>query len=211
MRFDLFVPNLYPALLCFFAILLNAVLVRWLSNHLWKTTLAWSVMATAIQKLGDRGEALVRRHFACLKCKRIGTLKPLIKNFKCADIICDFCGYLAQVKTNRVNDINTFPKSILGAGWLPQKERMDAGIFFCIFFCSNRQTKPKEFLNFLSCRRIAKWKNVRPTASPQKDCQKSRMARLLAKRRWDCHQGNASEMMPKKPRRSCSVICSSYP
>ena len=90
-------------------------------------------MATAIQKLGDRGEALVRKHFACLKCKRTGTLKPLIKNFKCADIICDFCGYLAQVKTNRVNDISASPKSILAATWLPQKERMDAGIFFVIF------------------------------------------------------------------------------
>jgi type II restriction enzyme len=105
-------------------------------------------MATAIQKLGDRGEALVRRHFACLKCKRTGTLKPLIKNFKCADIICDFCGYLAQVKTNRVNDINTFPKSILGAGWLPQKERMDAGIFFSIFFVLIDKQNQKNFSIF---------------------------------------------------------------
>ena len=39
-------------------------------------------MATEKQKLGDRGESLIRKNFSCLKCKRSGTLKPLIKNFK---------------------------------------------------------------------------------------------------------------------------------
>tara|TARA_B100000963_G_C22260320_1_gene508253 strand:- start:18 stop:302 length:285 start_codon:yes stop_codon:yes gene_type:complete len=94
-------------------------------------------MATEKQKLGDRGESLIRNNFSRLKCKRSGTLKPLIKNFKCADIICDFCGYLAQVKTNKVTDINVFPQSVLGAAWLPQKKRMDAGIYFSNFFCLN--------------------------------------------------------------------------
>ena len=105
-------------------------------------------MATEKQKLGDRGEVLIRKNFACLKCKRHGTLKPLVKNFKCADIICDFCGYLSQVKTNQVKDINTFPKSILGAAWLPQKERMDAGIYFSIFFVLIDKQNHKKFSIF---------------------------------------------------------------
>mgnify|MGYP001447241405 CR=1 FL=1 len=102
-------------------------------------------MATEIQKLGDRGEALVRRHFACLKCKRTGTLKPLIKNFKCADIICDFCGYLAQVKTTNVTNIDKFPSKVLGAAWKPQKERMDAGIYFPLFVVLKNKNKYSVF------------------------------------------------------------------
>ena len=105
-------------------------------------------MATEKQKLGDRGESLIRKNFSFLKCKRSGTLKPLIKNFKCADIICDFCGYLAQVKTNKVRDINVFPKSVLGAAWLPQKERMDAGIYFSIFFVLIDKSNLKKFSVF---------------------------------------------------------------
>ena len=91
-------------------------------------------MSTEKQKLGDRGEQLIRKNFNCFICKRTKTLKPLIANFKCADLICDFCGYLAQVKTNNVDNVDIFPKQILGAAWAPQKERMDAGIYFPIFF-----------------------------------------------------------------------------
>lgn len=54
-------------------------------------------------------------------------------NFKCADVICDFCGYLAQVKTATVRDISVVPKGVLGAAWGPQKERMDASIYFPLF------------------------------------------------------------------------------
>jgi type II restriction enzyme len=49
-------------------------------------------------------------------------------------IICDFCGYLAQVKASVKSDINVLPVSILGAAWSAQKERMDAGIYFPLFF-----------------------------------------------------------------------------
>ena len=70
-------------------------------------------MTTAKQKLGDFGEEFVRKNFDCPKCKRKKTLKRLPPNFKCADIICDFCGYLAQVKTKTVSDINKFPSKIL--------------------------------------------------------------------------------------------------
>ena len=95
-------------------------------------------MATRNQKIGELGEQLVkqlaRRDLGCFRCKRKNSLEQLPKNFKCADLICDFCGYLAQVKTTSVNDIDSFPNSILGAAWGPQKKRMDAGIYFPIFF-----------------------------------------------------------------------------
>ena len=54
-------------------------------------------------------------------------------NFRCADIICDFCGYLAQVKSTKRADVDTLPKSLMGSAWGPQKERMDAGIYFPLF------------------------------------------------------------------------------
>ena len=64
---------------------------------------------------------------------------------KCADVICEFCGYLAQVKSNNFKDINVFPKTVLGAAWGPQKERMDAGIFFPLFIVLFSETNSKEF------------------------------------------------------------------
>tara|TARA_B100000965_G_scaffold138379_1_gene115208 strand:- start:198 stop:641 length:444 start_codon:yes stop_codon:yes gene_type:complete len=90
-------------------------------------------MATEKQKLGDFGEKFVKQNFPCPKCKNLKTLKQLPPNFKCADIICDFCGYLAQVKTKNVRDIDNIPTRVLGAAWKPQKERMDAGIYFPLF------------------------------------------------------------------------------
>jgi type II restriction enzyme len=48
-------------------------------------------------------------------------------------VICDFCGYLGQVKTVATNNILEVPKKILGAAWGPQKERMLAGIYFPLF------------------------------------------------------------------------------
>lgn len=90
-------------------------------------------MRTNKQLLGDFGENLIIKKFNCPRCKRIKSLKKLPQNFKCADIICDFCGYLAQVKTKTVSDIEKFPSKVLGAAWGPQKERMDAGIYFPLF------------------------------------------------------------------------------
>ena len=65
-------------------------------------------MATEKQKLGDRGESLIRKNFSCLKCKRSETLKPLMKNFKCEDILWDFCRYLAQVKQKKLKILMYF-------------------------------------------------------------------------------------------------------
>lgn len=90
-------------------------------------------MATNKQILGKFGEQMVVKNCACPKCKKSKTLKLLPSNFKCADIICDFCGYLAQIKSSTVKDINKLPDKILGAAWGPQKERMDAGIYFPLF------------------------------------------------------------------------------
>ena len=90
-------------------------------------------MPTKKQELGEYGELVVVKNCSCPKCKRSKTFKRLPTNFKCADIICDFCGYLAQVKATNVKNLNKVPKSILGAAWGPQKERMKAGIYFSLF------------------------------------------------------------------------------
>lgn len=90
-------------------------------------------MATSKQLLGAWGEKLVAKKCACPKCKRTKTLKQLPTNFKCADLICNFCGFLAQVKTMRVTAVSPLPKQVLGAAWGPQKERMDSGIYFPLF------------------------------------------------------------------------------
>ena len=90
-------------------------------------------MPTDKQKLGVFGEDLVVKNLICQKCKRKKTLKKLPMNFKCADLICDFCGFLAQIKSSNVKNINNLPNSILGAAWKPQQERMDAGIYFPLY------------------------------------------------------------------------------
>jgi type II restriction enzyme len=90
-------------------------------------------MATEKQKLGAWGEQLVAKKCDCPKCKRPRTLRRLPTNFKCADLICDFCGYLAQVKAVSVRMLDPLPKTVLGAAWRPQKERMDAAIYFPLF------------------------------------------------------------------------------
>jgi type II restriction enzyme len=83
--------------------------------------------------LGAFGEERVVRDCSCPRCKRVRTLVRLPSNFKCADVICDFCGYLGQVKSVTTKDIETVPTRILGAAWRPQKERMEAGIYFPLF------------------------------------------------------------------------------
>lgn len=73
------------------------------------------------------------RSCRCPKCKRIRTLRQLPPNFRCADVICDFCGYLAQVKAATVMDVDQPPRQVLGAAWGPQSERMRSGIYFPLF------------------------------------------------------------------------------
>lgn len=90
-------------------------------------------MPTDKQKLGKMGEEYVSRMCACPSCKRPKTLRRLPANFKCADLICDFCGYLAQVKTKRTESLAVIPNRILGGAWGVQQDRMDSGIYFPIF------------------------------------------------------------------------------
>lgn len=90
-------------------------------------------LTTLKQQLGADGEILVAKTCQCPQCKKNATLKRLPTNFKCADLICDFCGYLAQVKTANVKDVAVTPKQVLGAAWGPQKLRMDSGIYFPMF------------------------------------------------------------------------------
>jgi len=90
-------------------------------------------MPNSKQVLGEIGELLVIKNCNCPKCKKANTLKRLRQNFKCADIICDFCGYLAQVKSHKTNDIDDLPLKILGAAWGVQKERLDSCIYMPLF------------------------------------------------------------------------------
>ncbi|TBZ07836.1 DpnI domain-containing protein [Rhizobium leguminosarum] len=85
------------------------------------------------QALGAFGEQRVVKDCACPKCKRSRSLVRLPANFKCADVICDFCGYLAQVKSASSKRVDRIPKSVLGAAWGPQRERMEAAIYFPLF------------------------------------------------------------------------------
>ena len=71
----------------------------------------------------------------CPRCKRSQTLVQLPKNFRCADLICDFCGFLAQVKAARVTDITKIPSELPGGAWGPQRARMAAGIYFPLYIC----------------------------------------------------------------------------
>lgn len=90
-------------------------------------------MATERQILGEFGERCVVRDCSCPKCKRANALVRLPPNFRCADVICDFCGYLGQVKATRVTNIDGVPNTVLGAAWGPQMERMEAAIYFPLF------------------------------------------------------------------------------
>lgn len=90
-------------------------------------------MATAKQQVGDWGERYVARTCVCPSCKQRGTTQLLPRNFKCADLICDFCGYLAQVKTKQVADVDVIPDQLLGGAWEPQRARMQAGIYFPLY------------------------------------------------------------------------------
>ena len=67
-----------------------------------------------------------------------------------ADVICDFCGYLAQVKTASTSLIDSIPKTVLGAAWGPQKQRMDAAIYFPLYLVLVAPDKKKYSISYLS-------------------------------------------------------------
>ena len=91
-------------------------------------------MSTTRQQLGDRGELEVSRRALCPGCGGAKRLKPLSQNFECADLICKFCGFLAQVKaTTLAAEAEGFPSRIQGAGWRPKRDQIRAGIYHGLF------------------------------------------------------------------------------
>ena len=79
---------------------------------------------------------MVAKLVRCPGCKKSErTFRLLPNNFKCADVVCDFCGYLAQVKTKSVSGAVPMdcPRQFPGAAWGPQHERMAAGIYFSLY------------------------------------------------------------------------------
>jgi hypothetical protein len=65
-------------------------------------------------------------------------------------VICDFCGYLGQVKAARVIDIMKIPKAVLGAAWKPQRERMDAAVYFPLFLVLVSENPRRFAIHYLS-------------------------------------------------------------
>jgi len=94
-----------------------------------------AAMPTAKQLLGAKGEAAVSKHVNCTRCGRKRHLTRLPQNFQCADVICKFCGYLAQVKAlTLAQGSDELPRRVPGAAWGPQQEQMLAGIFHGLYF-----------------------------------------------------------------------------
>ena len=50
-----------------------------------------------------------------------------------ADVICTFCGHLAQVKATKLPANGELPRRILGAACGPQQEQITAGIYHEMF------------------------------------------------------------------------------
>ena len=90
-------------------------------------------MATARQQLGIKGEKAVCDRVPCPRCNKKRHLTRLPTNFQCADVICKFCGFLAQVKATTLADEARLPDRILGAAWGPQHEQITAGIYHGLF------------------------------------------------------------------------------
>ena len=107
-------------------------------------------MPTSRQTLGIFGETMVAKSCQCPRCKGSDTLKRLPQNFKCADLICDFCGFLGQVKASTARDLTILPKRLLGAAWSPQKARMDAAIYFPLFLVLVTADHKKYAIYYLS-------------------------------------------------------------
>jgi hypothetical protein len=95
-------------------------------------------MPTARQDLGKRGEAAVCAHVSCPRCGRARQFRALPPNFECVDVICKFCGFLAQVKATTTSGAEAAPATVLGAAWRPQHERIIGGIFHALYVVSFR-------------------------------------------------------------------------
>ena len=84
---------------------------------------------------------MVAKYCACPRCKRTNTYKILPRNFRCADVVCDFCGHSAQVKTtDKSKNLDTPPQTLLGAAWEPQRVRLEAGIYISLYLVLKQGT-----------------------------------------------------------------------
>lgn len=60
-------------------------------------------------------------------------------------MICDFCGFTAQVKAVSLQPGTRLPRTLLGASWPVQRERMEAHIYLPLFIVAVRGvTNPAE-------------------------------------------------------------------
>jgi Dam-replacing family len=80
----------------------------------------------------------VARHAACPRCNKPRHLARLARNFQCADLICKFCGYLAQVKAVTLSG-DDLPDRVLGGAWGPQHEQIIGGIYHGLFIAGFSQ------------------------------------------------------------------------
>jgi type II restriction enzyme len=101
---------------------------------------------TRFQLLGELGELTVIQTCGCPRCKQVRTLRRLRANFKAADIICDFCGFTAQAKAVTVTKRNQQLKSLLGAAWSVQNERMKSHIYLPLFIVTVYKGQPERVL-----------------------------------------------------------------
>ena len=108
-------------------------------------------MTTVLQQTGDDGEELVRKFCNCPRCNHKGRFRKLTSGFKSVDLICEFCGFVAQVKTKTVRNIDKVPSTILAGAWSVQKERVDAGIVNPLFIVlRNGKDKSKFAIYYLA-------------------------------------------------------------
>jgi Dam-replacing family. len=91
-------------------------------------------MPTSKQELAERGEKAVAKHVPCPRCNQARHLRRLPPNFECADAICKFCGYLAQVKATNVKGLDApRPLKLPSSAWEPQRKQIMAGIYHDLF------------------------------------------------------------------------------
>lgn len=107
-------------------------------------------MPTKNQALGDKGEIAISKLIPCPRCNKPKHLTRLPTNFQCADVICKFCGFLAQVKATQLRGSGTeLPSTILGAAWGPQHEQIIAGIYHGLYIVCYDSTDKLVRIDFI--------------------------------------------------------------
>ena len=84
---------------------------------------------------GRIGEEAVVRFVKCPRCNEKKLTRLVERGFPCVDVICKFCGFLAQVKST-IGEVGERPTRALGANWEPQKKQILADIFHALYVVS---------------------------------------------------------------------------